>query len=129
MMNLILALVVLGVCYLVFYGIAYGNPFATFTRWLLKEIHAARHPRKIKRTPKKDGDHVTIYVRPEDGPVVETKHAVLPLSRVPLISDKANAKRIALEYARKRTGNPDLPWKTARKMLAAWGRLERQATV
>jgi hypothetical protein len=36
------------------------------------------------------------------------------------------ARRIALAYARKRTGKPELTWKQAKRLLTEWEKEERQ---
>lgn len=102
--------------------------------WLVAVVHElrqaiaeARNPTKAK--PKKfDPNHVPIILPPAMGPLVETTASVdpLPLASVPIRSTKADAKREALTYARKRSGKPDLAWKAARALLNKWGREERE---
>lgn len=98
---------------------------STVRSWIRRIGAAIAAARRSPQAPAFNPDRVSIYVRPEDGPVVETKHTIVPLSRVPVTSPKANAKRMALEYARHRTGDPGLTWKRARQLMNAWGRLER----
>ena len=50
---------------------------------------------------------------------------VVEYDRIPVRSTKADGKRAALKYARERTKNPNLTWKSARKLLNAWEREER----
>lgn len=47
--------------------------------------------------------------------------------QIPVRSEKADGKRAALAYARQRTGNPELTWKSARKLMQRWLREEREA--
>lgn len=50
----------------------------------------------------------------------------LPLHRIPIRSVKADGKRKSLEYARWRSGDPNLSWGQARKRIARWEREERE---
>ena len=47
------------------------------------------------------------------------------IRQVPVRSEKADAKRQALAYARARTGDPKLTWGQARKRMQKWLREER----
>lgn len=78
------------------------------TRWLTK-------PRASKR-----GTLAPVLVT-ADGVVVDR------VSRVPIRSSKADGKRVALAFARERTGNPALTWGQARKLMKRWMREERVA--
>lgn len=62
-------------------------------------------------------------------PVYQTRqgHIVPRVEQVPVRSTKADGKRRALAYARKRTGNPNLTWGQARKLMRRWLREERAA--
>jgi len=91
---------------------------------LLERIQEARRPTR----PKRDDDHLVIAVPRSMGPVVEspdTKYPV-PITRVPLRSTKALAKRQAHAYAEHRVGH-QLTWKKARSLLNQWEREERAA--
>lgn len=91
-------------------------------------IHEARHPKTPKKGPK-DGETIDVIVPAAAGPLVispVSKDALL-LNQVPVYSTKAGAKKDALAYARKRTGNPTLSWKAASKLMNKWAREEREA--
>lgn len=61
-------------------------------------------------------------------PVYQTRqgHIVPRVEQVPVRSTKADGKRAALAYARRRTGNPALTWGQARKHMKRWLREERE---
>lgn len=62
-------------------------------------------------------------------PVYQTRqgHVVPRIDQVPVRSTKADGKRQALAYARRRTGNSTLTWGQARKLMKRWLREERAA--
>lgn len=64
---------------------------------------------------------------PAELPVHIPSGKPLRLERIPMRSSKAEAKRMALAFARRRSGRPDMSWKSARKYLDRLGREERDA--
>jgi hypothetical protein len=91
----------------------------------LRGINAARQPvNEIGRDP----NHRVILLPRSAGPVVVSRDCKypVPLSRVPIRSEKADAKKKAKAYAEHRAGRP-LTWKRARQLLNHWGRLDKEA--
>jgi hypothetical protein len=91
----------------------------------LRGIRAARQPvSDIGRDP----NHRVILLPRSAGPVVISRDCKYPqpLSRVPIRSEKADAKKKAKAYAEQRAGRP-LTWKRARQLLNHWGREDKRA--
>ncbi len=84
---------------------------------------------EARKGPKRDPNAVT-FITSADDPLVTSKATggeanPLPLSRMPIRSEKADAKRAAHAYAERRAGHP-LSWKAARRLLNQWERLDRE---
>jgi hypothetical protein len=88
---------------------------------IVLEIRAARAPRKPAELPtyavKTPGMDETI----ELPPLRTFDHQPTPEEH------RTEARRMALAYARKRTGRPDLTWKQAKFLLERWEKEEREA--
>jgi hypothetical protein len=90
---------------------------------LVRAFDVARKPiHKVGR----DGDSRVILVPRSAGPVIESPDSKYPqpLTRIPIRSTKAAAKKAAHTYAEQRAGRP-LSWKRARQLLNQWGREEK----
>jgi hypothetical protein len=91
--------------------------------WLVRAIDVARKPiHEVGR----DDDSRVILVPRSAGPVIESPDSKYPqpLTRIPIRSTKALAKKHAHQYAERRAGRP-LSWKRARQLLNQWGREEK----
>jgi hypothetical protein len=91
-------------------------------------IAEARNPAEI-RVPAEPLDERSIIVSKSTMKLITEGAGFTVSDGEPLRSPKADAKRNALAYARKRTGNPNLSWKRARSLMNQWGREERDNTL
>lgn len=107
-------------------------PLVVYAIALVHEIHQAfieaRKPKPAPAKRPKDGETIDVFVPAEAGPLVISPVSKNPLllTQLPVQSTKAGAKKLALAYARQRTGNPALSWKAASKLMNQWGREERE---